>query len=332
MSWRDLIPVGDLQEGQGITLGSREYILVRNILRQKSVYSASQDQTKTAFGFKWAKRDTYESPTMLANHKQWMIQRYLGGRPELLDQWVQDGALVLDAGCGASYSGLEFFETRLNHIQYLGVDISEAVDVAVERFRAAGKRGEFMQADILDLPFSGPTFDMIFSEGVLHHTDSTQGALSYLAGLLKPGGRFLFYVYRVKGPIREFSDDHIREVIKGMGDEEAWEALVPLTKLGQALGELNVKVKVPEAVPYLGIPAGEIDIQRLFYWYVFKAFYRSDWQLEEMNHINFDWYRPQNCHRQTPEDVTSWCAEVGLAIDHMDVQESGITVVGLKGT
>jgi hypothetical protein len=34
-----------------------------------------------------------------------------------------------------------------------------------------------------------------------------------------------------------------------------------------------------------------------------------------MNHVNFDWFRPLNCHRQTPEQVRSWCAEAGLDIE-----------------
>jgi hypothetical protein len=50
-----------------------------------------------------------------------------------------------------------------------------------------------------------------------------------------------------------------------MDNETAWDALVPLIRLGKALGDLNVKVQVPENIPYLGILAGEIDIQRLFY-------------------------------------------------------------------
>jgi hypothetical protein len=116
-----------------------------------------------------------------------------------------------------------------------------------------------------------------------------------------------------------------------MDDETAWGALAPLTRLGKALGDLNVKVQVPENIPYLGISAGEIDIQRLFYWHVFKAFYKADWSLDELNHINFDWYRPHNCHRQTPEEIKEWCRHAGLEIEHMDEQESGLTVVGRKG-
>ena len=58
-----------------------------------------------------------------------------------------------------------------------------------------------------------------------------------------------------------------------MRPDEAWEAIVPLTRLGQALGELDAVVDVPEDVELLGIPAGPIDVQRLFYWHVVKAYY-----------------------------------------------------------
>jgi len=105
---------------------------------------------------------------------------------------------------------------------------------------------------------------------------------------------------------------------------------MPLTKLGKALGDLKVAVSVPEEIPILGIPAGPIDIQRLFYWHVMKAYYRPDWTLDEMNHINFDWFRPANCHRQTPEQVRTWCAEAHLKIKSIDIQESGIAVVAQR--
>jgi ubiquinone/menaquinone biosynthesis C-methylase UbiE len=330
MSWREVLKIGELKEVESVRIGSHDYVLIRNILREKAIYSRSQSQTKDAFGFKWARRDTYDSTAILENHRKWMVERYLDGKPELLDQWIADGATVLDAGCGSSYSGLLFFERHLNRIDYLGVDISESIDVAVERFRAAAKKGEFLQADIMHLPFSGPTFDMIFSEGVLHHTDSTREALTHVAGFLKPGGRFLFYVYRKKGPIREFSDDYIRNAISELDDPSAWEALFPLTKLGKALGDLNVKVNVTESIPYLNIPAGEIDIQRLFYWHICKAFYKPDWTLDELNNFNFDWYRPQNCHRHTPEEIRAWCGDAGLTIERFNEQESGMTVVAIK--
>jgi arsenite methyltransferase len=171
---------------------------------------------------------------------------------------------------------------------------------------------------------------VVLCEGVLHHTDSTEESFHRLARLVGRGGRFLFYVYRRKGPIREFTDDYVRERLQDLEPAEAWDALRPLTKLGQALGELRVEIDVPEEVGLLDIPAGKIDIQRLFYWHVLKAYYRPEYSLEELNHINFDWFAPRNAHRHTSEEVERWCADAHLEIERMNIQEAGITVIARR--
>lgn len=319
-----------LFEGMRAIIGGTTYTFSEGILRQERLCREEQEQTKEAFGFKWKKRDTYESPSVKRAHREWLLKRYFGGESSEIASLLHGRENFLDAGCGSGFSSLLLFGDHLASVRYLGVDISNAVDVAQQRFAEKGLPAEFLQADLTDLPFRGPVFDVIFSEGVLHHTNSTENAVSYLAGLLRRGGMFLFYVYNKKGPVREFVDDHVRDHIRSMSDQEAWDALMPLTRLGAALGRLQVEVDVPEALPFLGIPKGRIDIQRLFYWYVMKAYYRPDWTDEEMNHVNFDWYRPSNCWRQTPEDVTRWCAEAGLRIRKMDVEDAGITVVAEK--
>src|SRR5688572_22784527 len=60
-----------------------------------------------------------------------------------------------------------------------------------------------------------------------------------------------------------------------------------------------------------------------FYWNIFNLYTLPIFSLEEMKHINFDWYRPLNCFGHTPDKVQRWCRETGLSIEHMNVQESG---------
>jgi len=294
--------------------------------------SLAQRQTSDAFGFKWAKRDTYESQATRANSYRWLMERYCADDPALLDSWLEGGRkLILDAGCGAGYSALIFFGERLKDHDYLGVDISDAVQVARTRFQEAGCPGDFLKSSLLDLQgIPDGSVDIIFSEGVLHHTDSTELAIKYLAGKLSQGGRFLFYVYAKKAVIREFTDDHIREQLRPLSDEDAWNALESLTRLGISLGELNVELDVTQDIPYLGIKKGKLDLQRFFYWNICKLYYRPEFTLDEMNHINFDWFRPLNCQRQTPEEIRLWCGEAGLTIERMDVQDAGITVIARK--
>lgn len=321
---------GALAEGATFTLGALTFEVHDGIPRARDLLSSAQGQTAETFGFKWQLRETFESPAALGRVRDWLIERY---GPVADAPWWDgygDRPLLLDAGCGAGMSGLALFGDRLHKVRYLGVDVSSAVDVAAARFAEAGVPGAWLQADLSDLPLPEASVDVVFSEGVLHHTDSTQASFRHLASLLAPGGRFLLYVYRKKGPIREFTDDYVRARLQELAPEQAWAAVLPLTKLGKALGELDVTVDVPEDVPLLGIPAGPISLQRLFYWHVFKAFYRPELELEELNHINYDWYAPANAHRHTEAEVRSWCDDLGLEVEHEDVQEAGITVIARK--
>jgi SAM-dependent methyltransferase len=319
--------VGD---GHSMDLGGTRYVLDRGVLRAGLAVSEAQGQTADAFAFKWQRLDTFAGEVAVGRSRRWLLERY--GDVASAPWWRDygDAPVLLDAGCGAALSSLALFGSRLKSVRFIAVDISEAVLVAAQRCCEHGIDGVFLQADLATLPLAPGTVDVIFCEGVLHHTDSPRASLARLASLLAPGGRFLFYVYRKKGPIREFTDDYIRGALQDLAPEEAWKALEPLTKLGVALGRLGAEVEIPEAIDLLEIPAGRYDIQRLFYWHVAKAFFRPELSFDELNHINYDWYAPANAHRQTPEEVRSWCAESGLEIEHEHVEDAGITVIARR--
>ena len=257
--------------------------------------SADQHQTSGAFGHKWQKEDTFASRENLERVRRWALERYGDFGPIL--NALGERPVVLDAGCGAAMTALEYFSSYFDRIRYIGVDVSEAVHVAQKRVAEHGFSGVFIQDDLTRLPFSPGGMDCIFSEGVLHHTDSTKGALAALVPLLRPGGFFLFYVYNKKGPIREFTDDYIREKLQGMPPEDAWETLRPLTQLGIQLGEIDHELDLSAGIPLLDVPAGKVSLQRFVYWHIFKAFYDPVLTFEKMHHINFDWYAPKNALR-----------------------------------
>jgi SAM-dependent methyltransferase len=316
--------------GDTLEVDGKRYLVDGGVLRAEAVVSADQAQTADAFGFKWHQLHSFESENALRRTREWLLERY--GDVATAEWWDEygDEPVLLDAGCGAAVSSLALFGSRLDSVRFVAADISRAVDVAVQRCAARGVRAAFLQDDLTALPFRPDSIDAIFSEGVLHHTDSTRNAIHRIAPLLRSGGRFMFYVYRQKGPIREFTDDYIRGLLQDMPPEQAWEAVEPLTKLGVALGELGVEVEVPEDIALLDIPAGRYDVQRLFYWHVAKAFHHPDLSFDELNHINYDWYAPANAHRQTPEEVRSWCEEAGLEIERERIEEAGITVIARR--
>ena len=294
-------------------------------------YSKEQEQTKDTFSYKWAKTDTYSSNQVTDNVREWLLEKYFEGDTNCIDSIFRENCTVLDAGCGAGLSIISLLGEKLKKLNYIGVDISDAVKEAEKNFieRGYGNQHHFIQCDLNAIKINGE-IDVIFSEGVLHHTDSTKNAITNLSKLLKKDGYFLFYVYKKKAPIREFTDDYIREYFRDKNNEETWEELKSMTKFGKMLGDLNISMHIDEDIPCIGVKKGDITLQRFFYWYIFKCFYRPEYTIDEMNHINFDWYRPLNCHRQTPEEVKTWCDEAGLKIQRMHVEDAGITVIAKK--
>ncbi len=315
-------------DGNVLRNGDRTYPVVDGIPRFTGTDDAGQAQTEASFGFKWTKRDSFGSEGMNRELHAWLLDRYgFENGTAMRDHFASKGR-VLDAGCGAGVAASAWLDDGWTG-EFVGLDISRAVDVARERL-GEFPGTHFVQGDVARPPFAPGSFDVVFSEGVLHHTPSTKGSFDALVPLLADGGELMIYVYRRKAPIREFTDDYVRARIADLSPEEAWEALRPLTRLGQALAELEVEVEVPEDVPLLEIPAGRYDVQRLVYWHVAKLFWNEHMSFEENNHLNFDWYAPRYAWRHTEDEVRGWYEEAGLEITRFDVHEAGFTVRGVR--
>lgn len=320
---------GRLEEGQiGGPSGTR-YPVSNGIPRFVGVTQDSRTQVADAFGFKWAQRASYASDSFGRWYRSWLMARYGFSDDRTMAAFFGSVGRILEVGCGSGLSSTLTLSGHSPDQQWVGLDISSAVDIAKERLGALPST-EFIQADLLRPPFRQEVFDVVFAEGVLHHTVSTRQALEALVPLVRRGGHLLFYVYRRKSPIREFTDDFVRDSLAPMSDQEAWDALLPLTRLGEVLADLHVTIDIPEDVPLLGIRAGKQDIQRLFYWNFAKLFWNDEFSFDENHHVNFDWYRPRFAWRQTEEEVRLWCDEAGLAIVHLDAQESGYTVRAVR--
>jgi len=323
-----VLPAVENQKIDSITVADKAYTADGQCWRASAIAaSIAQKQTEECFGFKWQQEYSFISDASLARNKAWSQERYGDIHFLFADKQPK---LLLDAGCGAAMSTIGLFGDFFKQIQYVGVEISEAIHIAQRRLLEHGVEGLFLKDSLMELPFVERTFDIIYSNGVLHHTDSTKSALLELARLLRPGGFFLFYVYRKKGPIREFSDDYIREALQCVDPATAWEKLKPLTQLGIELGNANATISIPERIDFLDMQPGAMTIQRFVYWHIFKAFYHPEASFDEMHHINFDWYYPKNAHRQTIEEVRAWCDEAGLSIHGEYVAEPGIAVVAQK--
>lgn len=66
------------------------------------------------------------------------------------------------------------------------------------KFRLMGERAQSChaaQSDAENLPFADGCFDMVYSNGVLHHTEDTGRAIDEVYRVLKPGGQAVILLY-----------------------------------------------------------------------------------------------------------------------------------------
>ena len=292
----------------------------------KSNVSKNQDQTKKVFGFKWNKTDTYNEG-INKNLSSWLKKKY---KKEYFEKILKKESVILDAGCGSALSARLLFGAKLKNVNYVGVDISNAIEIAKIELEKIKIKNILFKCDLNNIPIENQTIDLIFSEGVLHHLDNPFEGLSNIVKLLKKKGIIMFYVYKKKAPIREFSDKLIRQKLKKLSPKQSWDLLLPLTKLGNQLGKLDEKINIKDDIELLEIPKGKISIQRLFYWYIFKIYYNKNVSLKEMQHINFDWYSPINASTHTKLEVEGWCKKLNLKILNITVDNAGITVIAKK--
>jgi ubiquinone/menaquinone biosynthesis C-methylase UbiE len=95
-----------------------------------------------------------------------------GGLGTDLAQFARHGALVTD------------FDLSAGHLT-----------LARENFALRGLPCEFFHGDAEALPFDDDSFDVIYSNGVIHHTPNTQRVIEQMHRVLRPGGRIIVMVY-----------------------------------------------------------------------------------------------------------------------------------------
>lgn len=132
----------------------------------------------------------------------WHGESYWGLKPSVLYHsmdFLLDTAsqrlrhkLILEVGIGIG--GIADYVSRSQTSEVVGIDLSHAVEPAFKHF-GRNKLLHIVQASIFAPPFRDASFDFVYSQGVLHHTFSTQLAFDQICRLPKSGGRLYTWVY-----------------------------------------------------------------------------------------------------------------------------------------
>lgn len=131
---------------------------------------------------------------------EWFLEaeRYRYGEyapwmPEVMEFAKHAGERLLEIGAGM---GTDHAQYAKHGAIVTDVDLSSGhLALAKENFALRGLQGTFVHQDAETLPFEDNTFDVVYSNGVIHHTPNTQQVVDEIYRVLKPGGKAIIMVY-----------------------------------------------------------------------------------------------------------------------------------------
>jgi len=141
-----------------------------------------------------------------------MPEVYDAGRayaPEVLDLWLQtieigvgdlDVRDILDLGCGTGRFSAAL--ARRFGARVIAVDPSERM---LEQARRKAPELEWVQSDVLELPFEDASFDSAVVGFGVRNVEDLEAAIRELRRVLRPGGRLgILEITTPRGPLKFF--------------------------------------------------------------------------------------------------------------------------------
>jgi SAM-dependent methyltransferase/uncharacterized protein YbaR (Trm112 family) len=207
------------------------------------------------------------------------------------------GKKILDAGCG---NGMLTEHFALKGMQSFGIDYSNSV------FSAEANRKNdnvcFLRGDLQQPPFADGFFDIVVSNGVIHHTSNTEHTFHQLASTVKQGGSYYIWLYERKGSAMWGAKRRIFDWLRR-----------GVSRMPSGIQNAVVGIFTKSIYSAYKLAGSKLDYETL--------------------HVDmYDSLTPRWRHYHTPEEVSRWYHEAGFGavrLTHWD-NKYGFGVYALK--
>ena len=186
----------------------RRRYFIRNGLANLTVYQKTNEKKAAAsFGYEWQQyfNNKFEKKTVFGRDEMSDLEyffRSTGTRPSSIKQ-----KRILDAGCGSSKLTALLSNNRPEIV--IGFDIHDYIKLSYEKNKRIANV-EIVQANIFNPPFKRGIFDIVWCNGVVHHTPDPYKAFLEISKLVKKGGRLYVWGYEKRFSPFKFTKDIFR--------------------------------------------------------------------------------------------------------------------------
>lgn len=145
----------------------------------------------------YAEHETAYTPDALAAalgdlEAMFHARRHLAAIEMPLDTLAGKQVLEIGPG-GGGHSAL--FKLKGADVTAVDITAERATGTAIKLAMLPGPTSHVYQADAENLPFADASFDVVYSNGVLHHSEDTDKCIAEVHRVLKPGGIAVIMLY-----------------------------------------------------------------------------------------------------------------------------------------
>jgi len=246
----------------------------------------------------------------------WEWSRYPGALPEDESVFLEEtqlsredfaGKLVLDAGCGMGRYSMVALALGA---EVVALDLSESLRRLAAQAPDHAKL-HVVQGDLLNPPLKKEAFDVVYSQGVLHHTSDTRKAFDAVAPLVKRGGHLSVWLYGKAGRFEDFSTNPLRPGRAWIAKRRrlAWTIVGTRHLISDLIRFFTTRLPAPIVYAFC-FPLAALGAAPGLKYLTFSV--HRDFMVRVIE--NFDWISPPYQYHHTKEELAGWFKAAGFDV------------------